>query len=70
MVAYVIADVEVTDAERYDDYRKLTSGAIAACGGRFIARGGAVAPLEGGWTPSRVVLIEFASLEQARIFYD
>jgi uncharacterized protein (DUF1330 family) len=70
LVAYVIADVDVTDPVRYDNYRKLTPGAIAPYGGRFVVRGGEVAPLEGGWTPSRIVVIEFPSLEAARRFYD
>jgi len=70
MTAYVIADVTVTDADRYENYRKLTPGAIAAYGGRFVARGGETVPLEGGWTPTRVVVIEFPTLEQARRFYD
>jgi uncharacterized protein (DUF1330 family) len=70
MTAYVIADVDVTDPARYDDYRKLTPGAIAAYGGRFIVRGGETVPLEGGWTPSRLVMIEFPTLEAARRFYD
>ena len=70
LTAYVIADVEVTDPARYENYRKLTPGAIARYGGRFIARGGEVVPLEGGWQPSRIVLIEFPTLDAARTFYD
>ena len=34
-------------------------------GGRFIARGGRVLPLEGEWNPQRIVIIEFPTLEQA-----
>jgi uncharacterized protein (DUF1330 family) len=70
LTAYVIADVDVTDPARYENYRKLTPGAIAAYGGRFVARGGEVVPLEGGWSPSRIVVIEFPSLDAARRFYD
>jgi uncharacterized protein (DUF1330 family) len=70
LAAYVIADVEVTDPVRYENYRKLTPAAIARYGGRFIARGGEVVPLEGGWQPARMVLIEFPTLEAARTFYD
>lgn len=70
MAAYIIADVDVIDATKYDRYRALSPGAIAACGGRFIARGGDVVPLEGGWTPRRMVIIEFPDLATARRFYD
>jgi uncharacterized protein (DUF1330 family) len=69
MAAYVIADVEVTDPAKYEDYKKLTPGAIAKHGGRFVARGGQTATLEGNWRPGRVVIIEFPTFEQARNFY-
>jgi uncharacterized protein (DUF1330 family) len=70
MTAYVIADMDVTDPARYEEYRKLTPGAIAAYGGKFVARGGEVVPLEGGWAPRRVVIIEFPSLDAAKTFWD
>jgi uncharacterized protein (DUF1330 family) len=69
MAAYVIADVEVTDPVKYEDYKKLTPGAIAKHGGRFVARGGQTVTLEGPWRPGRVVVIEFPTFQQARDFY-
>ena len=69
MAAYVIADVDVTDPAKYEDYKKLTPGAIAKHGGRFVARGGQTATLEGNWRPGRVVIIEFPTFDQARNFY-
>ncbi len=69
MVAYVIADVDVLDSAKYEEYKKLTPQAIAKHGGRFLTRGGQTAVLEGDWRPGRVVLIEFPSLEAARSFY-
>ena len=47
MAAYVVANIEVTDAALYDEYRKGVGATIAAHGGRFLARGGASAALEG-----------------------
>lgn len=70
MSAYLIAEVDVTDAAAYEEYKKLTPGAIAAYGGRFVVRGGKVDSKEGGWNPARLIVIEFASMEQARKFYD
>jgi uncharacterized protein (DUF1330 family) len=70
MPAYLIADIDVTDAAAYEEYKKITPGAIAAYGGRFLVRGGAVDSKEGGWKPSRVAVVEFPSMEQARKFYD
>ena len=70
MVAYIIAEAEITDPAKYEGYKKLTPGAIAAHGGRFVARGGRTEALEGDWRPKRIVLIEFPSYERAKAFYD
>ena len=70
MAAFVIADVTVTDPTGYERYKQLTPASIAAFGGRFIARGGEAAALEGVWEPARLVIVEFPSLERARAWYD
>jgi uncharacterized protein (DUF1330 family) len=69
-VAYVIADVDVSDPQQYEAYRALSPGAIAAAGGRFVVRGGRHETLEGHWVPGRVVVVEFPSYEAAKAFYD
>ena len=69
MAAYVIGDIEVTDQGIYDDYRKQVLATVEKYGGRFAVRGGKVEPLEGGWSPKRVVLLEFPSFEQAQKWY-
>lgn len=66
MPAYVIADIEVTDPIRYEEYKGLVPLSIAKYGGRYIARGGEVHVLEGAWTPNRLVILEFPSLDRAR----
>jgi uncharacterized protein (DUF1330 family) len=66
MAAYVIADIEVRDPEAYEEYRRAVRPTIEAFGGRFLARGGGVVRLEGDWTPKRIVILEFESLERAR----
>ncbi|TAN50254.1 MAG: DUF1330 domain-containing protein [Betaproteobacteria bacterium] len=70
MSAYVIAEVSVTDPKRYEEYRRLVPATLAKHGGRFLVRGGAVETKEGGWTPARLVVLEFASMAQARDWYD
>ena len=70
MAAYVIVEVNVTDPPLFGEYAKGVPATIAAYGGRYIVRGGAVEPKEGGWMPKRVVLLEFPSMEQARKWYD
>jgi uncharacterized protein (DUF1330 family) len=69
VAAYIIAEVEVQDAQRYQDYAKGVGATIAQYGGRYLVRGGAVEPREGGWEPKRVVVLEFPSMEQARRWY-
>ena len=68
MPAYWIAHVEVSDPEAYGRYAKLASEAIAAHGGRFLARGGRYLQLEGR-DRARNVLAEFPSLEAAEACY-
>ena len=70
MSAYVIVDVEVTDPVRYQDYRAMVPPSLAKYGGRFVVRGGTHQVLEGDWQPTRVVVLEFPSVEQARRWYD
>ena len=69
MAAYVIGEVDVMDPAAYEDYRKQVGAVVTQYGGRFIARGGKVEALEGGWSPKRLVLLEFASMEQALKWY-
>jgi uncharacterized protein (DUF1330 family) len=69
MAAYVIADVDITDPEKYKEYTAHTPDSIAGHGGRFIARGGRCEVLEGDWEPGRVVLIEFPTLDAALGWY-
>ena len=70
MAAYIIADVRVTDPVAYEEYRRRVGATLDEYGGRFLVRGGATQPLEGGWEPQRVVVLEFESLERARAWYD
>ena len=69
MKAYVIGEIDVTDPKLYDDYRKQVLATIEKFGGRFVVRGGKLEPLEGGWTPKRMVVVEFPSMEQAQKWY-
>jgi uncharacterized protein (DUF1330 family) len=70
MPAYVIAAVsEAHDAEALAEYRRRNTEAVAAHGGRFVVRGGPVEPLEGGWEPLRIVVMEFPDRDAARAWY-
>ncbi len=69
MNAYVVAEVDVTDTAAYEEYRKLVAATVEKYGGRFLVRGGKVETKEGGWQPPRLVILQFASVEQARAWY-
>ncbi len=70
MSAYIIADVDVTDPQQYEEYKRWSSAAIQAHGAEVLVRGGAVTVLEGDWQPSRIVVLRFPSVEAARAFHD
>lgn len=69
MAAYVIAEVEITEPKTFQEYAKGVPGTIAAYGGKYLVRGGAVESKEGNWSPKRLVILEFASMNQARNWY-
>jgi len=68
--AYILANVDVTDPQQYEQYRKLSTAAMQAHGAEVCIRGGKVDVLEGDWAPNRVVLLKFPTAEAARRFYD
>ncbi len=70
MPAYVIVETDVTDPERYDQYKAASPAAVAAGGGRFLVRGGELVVFEGDWQPPRIVMLEFEDLEAAKRWYE
>lgn len=70
MSAYLVVDIEVTDPEAYEEYRKQVPPLVAKYGGKYLVRGGPFEILEGDWTPKRLVVLEFPSITAAKQFYD
>ena len=70
MPGYVIVNVTVRDPARYEEYKRLATPTVSAYGGRYIVRGGPVEVREGGWSPSRLVVLEFPTMERARAWWD
>ena len=66
--AYIIANVTVTNPEQYETYKKLSTIAMQAHGAEVCVRGGPVEVLEGDWSPSRIVVLKFPDMAQARAF--
>jgi uncharacterized protein (DUF1330 family) len=70
MTAYVIVETDISDPERYEQYKAASPSAVEAGGGRFLVRGGELVVLEGDWQPSRIVVLEFADLAAAEHWYE
>ena len=69
MSAYIIVEIEVTDRDDYERYKAMAPSSIDRHDGRYIVRGGRCEALEGAWAPSRLVVLEFPSAEQARAWW-
>ena len=70
MPAYFVAEVEVIDAEGFQEYAKGAPATVAQYGGKYVARGGAITVLEGTWAPKRLTIIRFESVARAKEWFD
>ena len=70
MAAYIIAEVDVTDPEVFEEYRSQVSATLEQYGGKYVVRGGAVERAEGDWNPKRLVILRFDSMARAKEWYD
>jgi len=69
MAAYLYGNIEITDPVLYAQYRAQVPAVIAAHGGRYLVRGGAVTALEGDTPAHRQVILEFPDMAQLQAFY-
>jgi uncharacterized protein (DUF1330 family) len=69
MAAYLYGNIQVTDPVAYEQYRARVPALIAAHGGRYLVRGGAVKVLEGGADAQRQVILEFPDMAALEAFY-
>ena len=70
MAAYLIANIIVNDPAGFGEYRDKVAPMIAAFGGRYLIRGGAVQDVEGSLGLARLVVLEFPDMATLRAFYD
>jgi uncharacterized protein (DUF1330 family) len=68
--AFYISEFEVTDPEGLKPYSARVASTFEPFGGRYIVRGGTIAPLEGEAPKGRIVVIAFESMEKAQAWYD
>ena len=69
MSAYVVVEVDVKDPARYEEYKRLVPPSIEKFGGRFLVRGGRTETLEGTWSPTRFVVLEFPDVARAKAWW-
>jgi uncharacterized protein (DUF1330 family) len=69
MPAYVITYLEITDRERFDEYRRLAGPTFAPYGGKPVVVDGRFEVLEGMINPKSIVVIQFESFEDAKRWY-
>ncbi|KRD53315.1 MULTISPECIES: DUF1330 domain-containing protein [Sinorhizobium/Ensifer group] len=69
MAAYLIADVDITDAATFEEYKREVPATEARYGGRYLGRGGATRVLEGDWEPHRLVILEFPDMQALLSWY-
>ena len=70
MPAYAIFDVEIRDMAKYQEFMAGVKPALERAGARYLARGGTHRVYEGDWSPRRIVLLEFPSLDAFETFYN
>ncbi len=69
MAAFAIAEIfEVTDPDRMAAYGKATGETLAAHGGK-VAAAGPGEPVEGDWSPNRIVILQFDDMDALKTWY-
>jgi len=69
MTAYLVAQIDVTDLEKYQAYARRAGPVVSEYGGRFLAKGGETTALEGPSPRQRNVIIEFPDRQTAERYY-
>ncbi|KRO86585.1 MAG: D-fructose-6-phosphate amidotransferase [Rhodobacter sp. BACL10 MAG-121220-bin24] len=67
--AYLIVDTLIEDHDAYDRYKALTKPLAETFGGEYLARGGELHVEQNDlWTPTRIVVVKFPSMDHAKRF--
>jgi uncharacterized protein (DUF1330 family) len=62
MSVYLIADIKIHDSEIYSEYIRLARSLVLAHGGCYRVQGGEPDPVS-NWSPERIVMIEFPTMD-------
>lgn len=69
MAAYMIVNLQVTDADSFKEFQQKFPPVLEKYEGKYLARGGEAERWEGDWEPRRVVIYEFPSMDHAKRLY-
>jgi len=69
--AYVLVDTKISNSENYEIYKSKAKPIAEKFGGKYLTRGGEIDVVQSDlWTPTRLVLVEFPSIDSARAFHN
>ncbi|MCI4323022.1 MAG: DUF1330 domain-containing protein [Thermoplasmata archaeon] len=68
MTTYLITEIDWHDAAKATKYREIFGPALEKYGGKTLCAGAPV-PIEGDWKLSRVVVLEFPTMDALRAWY-
>jgi uncharacterized protein (DUF1330 family) len=68
-MAYIIAEVEVTDPGTYQTYLDRNTPLVASAGGRYLSRGENIIALD-GTPPKRYAILAFDTVEMVQAYRD
>ena len=69
MKAYVIAQIEITNEDKYKEYLEKVKTIVNKYNGKYIVRAGKFKSLLGKWKYKRNIVIEFPNFELAEKWY-
>jgi uncharacterized protein (DUF1330 family) len=70
MPAYMVVQINITDPDKFAQYRAAVPGVVQSFGRRYLTRGAQVEVLEGSHDGRRLVLFEFSSMDAIRRFWN
>jgi uncharacterized protein (DUF1330 family) len=70
MTAYVVIDLNIADPAGFQQYVDGVTPLLSKAGGRNVLTDGEALVLEGDWTPSTLVIHEFADKSAVQAFWD
>ena len=68
--AYVLVDTKISNNENYEVYKSKAKPIAEKFGGKYLTRGGEMDVVQSDlWSPTRLVLAEYPSIEKAKAFH-